>query len=358
MRILQVVPVLDLAGAETMCQNLAIQLHKLGHEVVVVSLFSKDTSITRNLQNAGVCVSFLDKKNGFDAKCFYRLYKTIKTFHPDVVHSHIYAGKYAHLAASFAKVGSKVYTVHSIAQEETSSFGKIINKIFFKLLRVIPVALTKEIQKSICKVYKMKDVDVPIVYNGIPLEKCHPIPIYEKEVHEIIHVGRFCDVKNHKNLVKAVISLHEERPNVILKLYGDGPLKKEIERIAKINNATGYIKFMGLTSDVYSAMATADIFVLPSLYEGMPMTLIEAMATGLPIITTPVGGIVDMLDDGIEAIFTSADSRSIAKSIETAISDVEYRELIGKNAKKKANQFSALTMAQGYCDVYQWRTMK
>lgn len=352
MKIMQVIPVLDLAGAETMCQNLSIELHKMGHEVMVVSLYKKETVLTENLRNNSIPVEWLDKKNGLDFGCIFRLYKLIQHFKPDVVHSHIYAGKYAHIAATMAGVKSKVYTVHNVAQKEATDSNKRMNKVLFKKLGVVPVALTAEVQKSIEDVYGIEESKIPVVFNGIPLEKCKPIQVYKKNATEIVHVGRFFEAKNHRNLVYAFSEAHARFPEIQLKLYGDGPLRNDMEKLVSELNADKYIHFMGLTNDIYSVMSESDIFILPSIYEGMPMTLIEAMATGLPIITTPVGGIVDMLEDGKEAIFTETDSESIADSISMLVNNTELRQALGQAALKRSKQFSARAMAKQYEEVY------
>ena len=352
MKIMQVIPVLDLAGAETMCQNLAIELHKMGHEVMVVSLYKKETVLTENLRNESIPVIWLDKKNGLDPSCIFRLYRLIRQFNPDVVHSHIYAGKYAHIAAMMAGVKNKVYTVHNVAQKEATDSNKRMNKVLFKKLGVVPVALTQEIQKSIEDVYGIDESKIPVVFNGIPLEKCKPIQVYKKNATEIVHVGRFFEAKNHRNLIYAFADVHTEFPEIHLKLYGDGPLRNDMETLVSELQIDNYIHFMGLTNDVYSVMSEADVFILPSIYEGMPMTLIEAMATGLPIITTPVGGIVDMLEDGSEAIFTGTDSDSIADSICRLVDNGELRQSLGHAALKRSKQFSAGAMAEKYTELY------
>lgn len=352
MKIMQVIPVLDLAGAETMCQNLAIELYKMGHEVVVVSLYKKETVLTENLRNNSITVEFMNKKSGLDLSCIFRLYKLIQRFKPDVVHSHIYAGKYAHIAATMAGVRIKVHTVHSVAEKEATDSNKKMNMVLFKKLGVVPVALTKEVQKSIENVYGIDEGKISVVFNGIPLEKCKPIRMYKKNATEIVHVGRFFEVKNHKNLICAFTTAHAKFPEIHLKLYGDGPLRNDMERLVSELQADKYIHFMGLTNDVYSVMSEADVFILPSIYEGMPMTLIEAMATGLPIITTPVGGIVDMVENGSEAIFSGIDPESIADSIGMLVNNAELRQYLGQAALERAKQFSANTMAQKYLGIY------
>lgn len=352
MRILQVIPVLDMAGAETMCQNLSVELHKMGHDVLVISLYTKETPLTENLRKNGVPVVFLGKKTGLDILCFYRLYREIQKFQPDVVHSHIYAGKYAHIAASAAGVNVKVHTVHSIAQKEADTNDKKLNGFLFKKMRVLPVALSEEVRQSIVELYHLNPKEIPIACNGIPMDRCDPCSAYPKTATNFIHVGRFGEEKNHGNLIRGFVKAHEQHPAIQLRLYGDGPLRQDMEDLVAELQAQDFIHFMGLTNDVYGAMAKADVFILPSIYEGMPMTLIEAMATGLPIITTPVGGIVDMLEDGKEAAFTGTDPASIAESISTFVDNLALRQTLGQAARIKAKQFSAEAMAKKYLEIY------
>lgn len=352
MRILQVIPVLDMAGAETMCQNLSVELHEMGHDVLVISLYTKETPLTENLRKNGIPVKFLGKKTGLDILCFYRLYREIRKFQPDVVHSHIYAGKYAHIAASAAGVKVKVHTVHSIAQKEAAPNNQKINRVLFNKMGVLPVALSEEIRQSIAEVYHLNPTEIPIACNGIPMERCEPCSAYLKTATSFIHVGRFYEVKNHENLIRGFVKAHEHYPAIQLRLYGDGPLRQDMEDLVAELQAQDFIHFMGLTNDVYSAMAKADVFILPSIYEGMPMTLIEAMATGLPIITTPVGGIVDMLEDGKEAVFTGTDSASIAESVSMLVDNAALRRSLGQAARMKAKRFSAKAMAKKYLEIY------
>lgn len=353
MNIMQVIPVLDLAGAETMCQNLSIELKKQGHNVQVVSLYTKSTSITDNLKRNGIDVVVLNKKPGLDITCIFRLAKLMKQFEPEVVHSHIYACKYAQLAATMVGIKIKVHTVHNVASKEATSSNQKIYKILFELFNVRPVALSEEVKKTVCELYHMKPENVPVVFNGILLEKCKPIEKYnETDCLKFIHVGRFMEAKNHGNLVRAFVKAHRSYNNISLYLFGAGELKTTIEELVSDLEAEEYIHFMGLTDNIYDELYKSDVFILPSLFEGMPMTLIEAMGTGLPIITSPVGGVVDMLDDKENALFTDPDIDSIAACIEEMTSSVYLRKKLGLNAKTHSNRFSAKTMANNYLKIY------
>ena len=153
-------------------------------------------------------------------------------------------------------------------------------------------------------------------------------------------------------MIEAFIIAHKKEVCIELFLYGEGEKRDVCVKLVNDNNADEYIHFCGVTGDIYSVLEQADVFILPSLWEGVPMTLIEAMGTALPIITTPVGGIVDMLEDGKEAIFTGTDSESIAESICKLLNNVALRQSLGIAALKRSKQFSAIAMAKQYEEVY------
>ena len=146
---------------------------------------------------------------------------------------------------------------------------------------------------------------------------------------------------------------HKEYPNSCLQLIGDGALRSEIEKLVAENDLMDNVQFLGLQDNVYGYLQQADIFTLPSTVEGMPITLIEAMGTGLPIVATRVGGIPDMLTDGEDALLTDVDSEQIAKAWMKLAEDKELRERLGKNALRRSVQYSAETMAEKYLEVFQ-----
>ena len=303
MKIIQVISTFRLAGAERMCENLSYALTSLNHEVIAVSLYSLHTPITDRLEKNGIRVVYLDKKKGFDFSVFNKLKKLIEIEKPDVVHAHINAARYALPVAYKCKVKSIVYTVHSLAQKDLDKVGTLINNHMFRYCGVVPVALSEEIKKSVTKTYKLDENKISVVFNGINLDNCITKNDYSlKSDFNILHIGRFMDVKNHGFLIGSFSAFLKDHPRSKLTLIGDGELKEKIQEQVKELSIEDKVIFLGLQDNVYLYLNKADVFVLPSKYEGMPMTLIEAMGTGLPIITSNVGGIKDMLINDKEAL--------------------------------------------------------
>lgn len=353
MKIIQIIPMFKLAGAEVMCENLCIALKNAGENVIAVSFYSEKTAITERLEKEGIRIEYLDKKLGFDASIIFKLVRLFKREKPDVVHTHIGGARYALPIATFCRIPVKVHTVHNIAQKEQEYAGKIINNLMFNYCSVVPVALSEEVKKTIEEVYKLPAKKIPVIFNGINLSKCQVKNDYTKKSNfNILHIGRFMDVKNHSLILKSFAMFADKHPDARLQLLGDGELKETMMQLAKELNIVDYVEFAGLQSNVYPWLHNADLFILPSKFEGMPMTLIEAMGTGLPIIASKVGGIPDMLTNNEDALLIKPTSDELNEAMERLYQSDTLREEFGKKVKKKAIVFSSEEMAKRYERIY------
>lgn len=355
MKIMQVIPHLGLGGAESMCENLAEVLVNQGHHVMIVSLYTKETPITARLKKKTVNVTFLDKKPGPDPSVVGRLEKLISHGNPDAIHTHLASLKYVFLACRLANTTVPIiHTVHSIAQRESPWLDRVLHRWLFRKKFVIPVALSEEIRKTILKVYGLDKDSVPVIYNGVQLSKCIAKQSYTAdEAFTIVHVGRFYDVKNHNSLIRAFQEIHGRHPDCRLRLIGDGEKKTEMENLAKELGIGSAVDFLGQQTNVFPFLHDADLFILPSLYEGIPLSIIEAMGTGLPIVASRVGGIPDMICDGEEGLLCDPDISGIVNAIEKMYLDEVLRENCGKTAQKSSERFSAEEMAGRYMQLYQ-----
>jgi len=352
MKIVQVMPDFGLAGAETMVENLSCGLAAEGCDVLVISFFDLHTAITERIENRGIKIKYLGKKRGFDPSIISKMRKIIKAYQPDVIHTHRYVLPYAFLASMGFKA-KRVHTVHNVAQKEQTKVGKNINRVLFRYFNVVPVALSKEIQRTIQEVYGLPDNRIPVVFNGIDLSRCIVKESYaRKDTFTVLHIGRFMDVKNHELLLRSFARFKEQHSDARLQLLGDGELKENMMQLAGQLNITDAVEFAGLQSNVYPWLHNADVFILPSKFEGMPMTLIEAMGTGLPIIASNVGGIPDMLSSQKEALLIEPKEEKIIEALEMVYSDTKKREYWGRNALQRSSLFSSQAMARKYLQLY------
>lgn len=352
MRIIQVIADFGLAGAETMVEHLSCGLIAEGHDVLVISLFDLHTAITDRIESRGIKIEYLGKKRGFDPSVITKMRKIIKAYKPDIINTHRYVLPYVFMAAFRINI-NLVHTVHSVAQKEQTNVGKCINKMLFRVFNVLPIALSREVQKTIHEVYGLPTQRIPVIFNGIDLSKCIVKKNYKRNKNfNIIHIGRFMDVKNHALLIRCFAQFVKLHPDARLQLLGDGERREEMVQLVKELDITDFVEFAGLQSNVYPWLHNADLFILPSKFEGMPMTLIEAMGTGLPIIASDVGGIPDMLTSKKDALLIDPNEKDIIETLEFFYSNEGKRKELGQNALRKSVMFSSQTMAKKYIDVY------
>lgn len=354
-KVLQIIPDLGLGGAEIMVEHLSTELKKKGYDVNIISLYNYHSAITERLEKRQVPIIYLNKKKGLDWKIIFRLSQLMKKIKPDVVHTHLYAAPYAMIAAIFAGIPIKVHTIHNIATKEESKPKRIINGLFYKYCQVIPVSISPLVKRTILEEYHLKENQTPMIYNGIDFEKSVSKVEYvsNNDKISIVHVGSFKEQKNHLGLIASFRLFCDEFPDSILNLIGSGALEKQTEDYVKELGLGNNVLFLGLKANVYPFLNSADIFVLPSLWEGMPISLIEAMASGLPIVATRVGGVPDMIEDHISGLLVDVNNEDIAAALIELASNAELRKKLGSTARLAAKRFTAKKMTEQYIELYE-----
>ena len=170
----------------------------------------------------------------------------------------------------------------------------------------------------------------------------------------IIHVGRFSPQKNHRLLIESFSRVLSKINNVKLVIVGDGDLRPEIEGIVNRNGLNNHIKFLGVRKDIADLLSASDIFVLSSDWEGLPLTVIEAMAAGKPVVATAVGGVPELIKDNVNGFLVQPkDPDSLAQALIKMAGDREASREMGAMGRKMAREkFDIRIMAKAYENLY------
>lgn len=348
-------PEFGLAGAEIMCETLAYNLHNSGiYNVIVVSLYDYRSPITERLENFGIKVLYLGKKQGLDLVTIGKLIKIMRLYNIKIVHTHRYVMQYAIPAAIIARVPVRVHTVHNIANKEVDKSRRKMAKVFYKFFHVKPVSISPIITDTISAEYNLNASEIPMVFNGTNLKKCLVKTTYDAgTVFQFIHIGRMSYQKNHELILRVAAKLKESGISFIINLVGGGEKEFEIKNLVKSLKIEDCINFCGLQSNVYSFLNQSDCFILPSRYEGMPVTLVEAMGCAMPIIASAVGGVPDMIEDEVSGLLIKPTEDALYNAMLKMISSQKsYRESLGYNALLKSKEFSDTNMTKGYMSIY------
>lgn len=359
MRILEIVPSLSSGGAERFVVDLSNELSKMNHHVTLCTL--KDDTIDIDSFYKSEISQDVDYKclkfKKLNLVTFFSVYRCVREVKPDIVHVHLASAFFSMiLSLLLYRKCSYVITSHNKSSEE-----KKANKLMFYLKKWCyqlhlfkMVAISPDNSVSIKQEFG-KDADI-MIYNGRQkMRECNragvlnEISKLNKESNNpvvFVNIARCSEQKNHIRLVKAFNQLIEEGCNAILLIIGerfDSDLGEKIKKIAGRN-----IYFVGARHNVADYLSVSTFFCLSSDYEGMPITLIEALSCGCIPISTPVSGVVDIVDNGVTG-FISADFtiQGYIATLHRAMS--EYKS-INRNHLKEIYQsrFSIFTCATCY----------
>ncbi len=301
MRILHIHPSLQSGGIEAMICNLANEMAKR-NEVTFCSIFEindNDVFIRKLDKTVKVC-SLHKHSPGIEFRMLWKIYKFIKDGHYDVVHIHGFFYYYFIPIILLHHHCKFFYTIHSDAIMENSSWDKKLfrlKKMCFNKKWMRPVTISKASQASFDKLY---DMNSTLIYNGTIKPTPHPIDLsaYRQTPHTkiLFHPGRITLAKNQEMLCSNCTKLIDEGYDIALLIAGQNQDKEIYDKISQYFGSR--IIYLGERNDVINIMANADAFCLSSIWEGMPITLLEAMSVGCVPICTPVGGIPEVIMNG------------------------------------------------------------
>lgn len=236
----------------------------------------------------------------------------------------------------------------------------------YKILTPMIKKIWKDSREVISNSQGLKDLalesspkqKIGIIYNGINVEEFKPNALLQSKDDFIITPGasRITSRKGLEYLIEAVYKLSEKYPQVRLKIMGDGEGEKiKLEKMVKDFDIQDKVDFLGRIprEKTFSYYQEADVFVLPSLNEGMSNAMLEALATGLPIIATDTGGSKELIQEGENGyMIKMKDSQDIAEKIEKLINNSELRKNMSENSRKIALKMSWENVAKQYYEVY------
>lgn len=308
MRIVEIIPFLyPIGGAERLVLDMIeFASSKNDDELMLISLYTRNKSkvISSFESNPSIKIVFLDKKKGIDFDCSRRLKKVINDFKPDIIHCHLDTILTIWLSG-INKKHRTYFTFHTFISKKTvGNKCKPKNALYrhlFKKKRIIPIAISETIRESICDYYHLNESDVPVVKNGVPIDKYFNNDMVRDRQYDFIYIGRFIPLKNPETIVNAFSKLSKKRKNVKLVMLGDGPLLSECKNISE-KQGNDNILFTGFVNDVSFYLKKSKILLLASSYEGNPMVINEAIASKCFVVATKVGGIPDVVQDNVNGV--------------------------------------------------------
>ena len=361
-RVLHVLANLGAGGAERMAVHIVLGLNRQRFEPAIVAFSGRyGSDLEQQLDQAGVKTWFLGKGPGFESRTYYRLHRVFKEFRPDIVHTHVHVMRYAFPSLLYFKPRLMVHTVNNIAEREIEPRARWIQRLAYRR-GVIPVAVAREVAVSLERLYGIGNSRV--VWNCIPThlyaspqtsrETWRAKQGFSEEDVLFVCVARFAPQKNHALLINAFAKGPASDPKAHLVLAGQGVLRAELQKRVNQLGLTNRVHFLGLRRDIPEVLGAADIFALGSDYEGNPLSVIEAMAAGLPIVSTAAGGVPELLQNGKQGfIVQPGHADQLSEAMMTLLKDPELRRTMGAAAAARAKEkFDVAAMVRAYEELY------
>lgn len=340
MKILLVVTKADLSGAPIHVRDIAIELDRTGYEVLVVA--GSDGTILSQLRDNGVSVSIVPSMKSdlnlfSDIKSICEIRELFRTFEPDLVHAHSSkAGMISRISTFlFSRKTPVVFTVHGWGFGKNrpllSSCFVYATEFICRFITDFYIFVSEYDKTSGMKHLGISNDRSTVIWNGVnaPIERK---VIDSRQSADIVMVARNQYPKDYRTLILALQFINFDR----VVFVGEDTDEKAIIEFARKNlgDRANQIDFIGASNDVASFLSNAKIFVLSSYFEGFPLSIVEAMSHGVPVVASNVGGISEMIKDGHTGLlFEPGNFRNLAILLESLIGDRTMRIALGKNGE-------------------------
>jgi len=307
----------------------------------------------------------------YDIVCLWKLFQIMRRERPDIVHTHMAkAGTLGRLAATFAGVPIRIHTFHGHVFQ--GYFRSFTTQWFLAIERFLAkrsdclVAVSDHVRQEICHQYRLDSGErvrvIPIGLDLTPfLQLNGKNGLLRKElglsseVQLIGIVGRLVPIKNHAFFLRAAEALIQKNKNLHYIIVGGGEEESTLRRLVKEKGLSRFVTFLGWRKDLPTVYSDLDVVVLTSLNEGTPVSLIEAMASGKAVVATRVGGVPDVVQDGMTGYTVPVgDLPSFTEKVEHLLSNPVLRERMGEAGRKwVTDHFSKQKLLQNIRKLYE-----
>ncbi len=361
---------LGVGGLENGLVNLInhIPSERYQHAIICLKGYS---DFSKRITRENVRIVALDKREGWDLGLYVNLFKTLRNLKPDIVHTRNLATIEGQVIAAAARVRVRIHGEHG--RDIFDLHGK--NRKYNLLRKTIRptidhfIAVSKDLENWLVNTIGAAPNRIDQIYNGVdslafhprrerPTNNIGPEGFFTENTFVIGSVGRMAAVKDYPSLVQAFLMLLKKEPalrNCLrLLIVGEGNSRGKCIEMLREAGAEAHAWLPGERDDVPELMRTMDLFVLPSLGEGISNTILEAMSSGLPIVATRVGGNTELVKEGCTGkLVPPGAPETMAETISTYYKEPSLLNSHGKAARKQIeSRFSMEAMANGYLEVY------
>ncbi len=352
-KIIHVISELNYGGAERLLLDLGRKIDKSKFDFQVVTI-GRGGKLVRDFNVAEIKVTVISKHFKGDWTVVRRLKQFFKQEKPDIVHLHLFGGEFwGGWAAKLAKVPVIIGTKHDVLPDP------FIKKILLGQVRKFYsriVAISNASRDFLVKFNKYPGEKITVIYNGIDMSKFskEAPPILRHDKVTFCSVGRLVPLKNHRTLVRACKYL--KRDDWQLYLVGDGSERSKLQEMVTQQKMEEKILFTGFIPDIREYLEKSDVFVLASRSEGMGLSVIEAAALGKFVVASRVGGVPEIITDGVNGrMFEPNDLESLVNIMNWIFTHRDEAQKMAVKLQSRVHEkFDINLLIKEYENLYQW----
>jgi len=352
MKVAIIVPVFLTGGAENMASLLALELHRQQVDVEVISMYPRqDHPFEKRLEEAGIPLHYMDKDGKGSIAALARLWKCLNGIRPDVVHTHIYATFYAIPWVLLHRV-IQVHTIHTCPGKD---FPRKLNRLLSfmtRLRKMVLVAVSEKNRELGVTYYGVTEEWVRCVNNPVDIARFRKTEREEDGLVVFANVSRQDENKNQIMAIRALKNILPQVPEARLLLVGSGPRHSYLQQEVRAMGLASLVELPGETARPEDFLARADVYVSTSNNEGLPLSMLEAEAAGLPVIATKVGGVGDIVRDN-GALIAPEDQAALEREMLRFARDGQLRKRCGEASKAIVCEYDASGCARKYTEIYE-----
>ncbi|MCE7982427.1 MAG: glycosyltransferase [Caldilinea sp. CFX5] len=360
--VLHLITELDSGGAQSALLRLVAGQDRSRFKPVVLCLYNGDRLVARQIRSLGVEVIDLGMSRKWRLDAFWRLWQQLRRVRPAILHTWMFhANIPGRLLGRLAGVPHIISSERTMGQE--GSVRRLLNRWTGRLADRI-ICVSQNVADFAAKEIGLPTDRLVVIQNGIDTNVFRPALVQTPRSPEqltIGYVGRLEKVKGVNFLIDAFARLVAAYPHLQLQLVGDGSERPALEQQVQTLGLGDKVQFLGIRSDMPALYPTFDLFVLPSLWEGMPNVALEAMACGVPVIATNTGGTPEVVHDGKSGLLAPpGDAATLAKVMVALIGDAERRDQLAQAGRHFVEQTFSInqTIAQTVALYEQVQTVR
>jgi glycosyltransferase involved in cell wall biosynthesis len=372
MIVLHLIESLGIGGAERRLLNDLKYLDRKKIVSIVCSVYGNN-DLAAEVKNLGIPLYCLNLQGVYDfARAILDLRKIIRRHRVDILHTQLFtADLFGRIVKKFFNVSRLVSTIQSSVYEPNEPYlysfkRRIIDSISGRISNDAFIAVSHFVKNSVAKRLQFPEDKIRVIYNSVDFDKFDGVDIdrikgLKKELgisdnsKVLIVIGRLDPPKGHHFLLSALPKIKEKFPSIKLLIVGDGFCRDKLESCSNKLKLTDYVIFTGTRKDVKELLYLSDIFVFPTLSEGLPLTLLEAMAVKKPCIASNIGPIREIIEDEESGLLVEPGSaEALARSVLNILNRPMLMSQIAKNGYEVANnKFNAKKLAEQLESFYE-----